>query len=71
MTHSSVTIQITAESAPSLPFWMGEVAAFAQVLAHVGILKTIQTQVQFARARFGTYDTIDARGRAFGLCSQR
>src|SRR6266699_3487427 len=59
MTHSSVTIQITPESAPSLPSWMGEVAAFAQVLAHVGILKTIQTQVQFARARFGTYDTID------------
>src|SRR5260370_29119040 len=59
MTHSSVTIQMTPESAPSLPSWMGEVAAFAQVLAHVGILKTIQTQVQFARARFGTYDTID------------
>src|SRR5712691_11545053 len=59
MTHSSVTIQITPESAPSLPSWMGEVAAFAQVLAHVGLLKTIQTQVQFARARFGTYDTID------------
>jgi len=35
------------------------VAAFAQILAHVGMLKTIQTQVQFARARFGTYDTID------------
>src|ERR1700686_714982 len=59
MTHSSVTIQSTPESAPSLPSWMGEVAAFAQVLAHVGLLKTIQTQVQFARARFGTYDTID------------
>jgi hypothetical protein len=38
---------------------MGEVAAFAQVLTHVGLLTTIQNQVQFARARFGTYDTID------------
>jgi len=38
---------------------MGEVAAFAQVLTHVGLLTTIQTHVQFARARFGTYDTID------------
>lgn len=38
---------------------MGEVAAFAQVLTHVGILKAIQNHVQFARARFGTYDTID------------
>src|SRR5713226_9769960 len=43
----------------SIPCWMGEVAAFAQVLTHVGLLKTIQNHVQFARARFGTYDTID------------
>jgi hypothetical protein len=39
MTHSSVTIQITPESAPSIPSWMGEVAAVAQVLTYVGILK--------------------------------
>ena len=38
---------------------MGEVAAFAQVLEHTGILKAIQEQVRFARARFGTYDLID------------
>ncbi len=38
---------------------MGEVAAFAQVLASTGILKTIQDQVRFARARFGQYDLID------------
>jgi hypothetical protein len=38
---------------------MGEVAAFAQVLTHVGLLKAIQNHVQFARARFGTYDTMD------------
>ena len=38
---------------------MGEVAAFAQILTHIGLLTTIQTHVQFARARFGTYDTID------------
>ena len=38
---------------------MGEVAAFAQVLTHVGLLKAIQNHVQFARARFGRYDTID------------
>jgi len=38
---------------------MGEVAAFAQVLTHVGLLKAIQNHVQFARARLGTYDTID------------
>lgn len=38
---------------------MGEVAAVAQVLNHVGILKAIQERVRFARARFGHYDTID------------
>src|SRR5205807_10487892 len=59
MTHASVTIQVAPASLPSTPCWMGEVATFAQVLSHVGLLKTIQTHVQFARARFGTYDTID------------
>jgi hypothetical protein len=38
---------------------MGEVAALAQVLTHVGLLKTIQDHVQFARARFGQDDTLD------------
>jgi hypothetical protein len=38
---------------------MGEVAAMAQVLTHVGLLNAIQDHVQFARARFGQYDTID------------
>ncbi|GHO77767.1 hypothetical protein KSD_55380 [Ktedonobacter sp. SOSP1-85] len=59
MTHSEVTIQITSTSLPSTPAWMGEVAAFAQVLTHTGILKAIQDQVRFVRARFGTYDLID------------
>lgn len=59
MTLSSVTIQITPESKPALPGWMGEVAAFAQVLTQTGMLKTIQEQVRFARARFGQYDLID------------
>src|SRR5712691_11621683 len=59
MTHSSLLIQITPESVPSPPSWLGEVAVEAQVLQHTGLLKTIQDQVQFARARFGHYDTID------------
>jgi len=59
MTHSSVTIQITPESRPALASWMGEVAAFAQVLTHEGILKAITEGVRFARARFGQYDVID------------
>ena len=59
MTRSSVTIQITSESKLSTPSWMGEVVAFAQVLAHSGILKAIADQVRFARARFGQYEVID------------
>ena len=59
MTHSAVSIQITPTSLPSIPSWMGEVAAFAQVLTHAGLLKTIQEQVRFSRARFGQYDLID------------
>ena len=57
MTHSSVTIQITPQSQPATPSWMGEVAAFAQVLTHTGLLQTIQGQVCFAR--FGRYDLLD------------
>jgi hypothetical protein len=56
---ASVTIQITAESKPTMPSWMGEVAAFAQVLTRAGILKAIQERVRFARARCGQYDLID------------
>ncbi len=59
MTSPSVTIQVSTESVPSTPSWMGEVAAVAQVLTHVGLLKAIQEHVRFARARFGIYDTID------------
>jgi hypothetical protein len=35
------------------------VAAFAQVLTHLGLLKAIRERVRFARARFGHYDLID------------
>ena len=59
MTQSAVTIQITPVSAPSTPSWLGVVAAFAQVLSHLGVLNAIQEHVRFARARFGQYDTID------------
>ena len=59
MSQSSVTIQIVPESRPSTPSWLGEVAVFAQVLTHLGLLKAIQMHVRFARARFGHYDLID------------
>ena len=59
MTHPSLKIQVSPESRPSMPSWFAEVSVFAQVLTHTGILKTIQEQVRFARARFGHYDLID------------
>jgi hypothetical protein len=59
MTNFTVTIQVDPESVPSLPSWLAEGAALAQVLISTGILKAIQERVQFARARFGQYDTID------------
>ena len=55
----TVIIQIQPSPSPAIPPWMGEVAAFAHVLTHTGMLKTIQEQVRFARARFGQYDLID------------
>ncbi len=68
MTLSSVTIQITPESRPSTPTFMGEVAAFAQVLTHTGILKAIQEHVRFARARFGKSRSDRFCRRADRLC---
>ena len=59
MTRAAVTIQITPEAkAATSPKKVG-VAAFAQVLTHTGMLRTIQEQVRFARARFGRYELID------------
>jgi hypothetical protein len=49
---------------------MEEIAAVAHILTQTGIISALEEHVQFARARFGTYDTIDARDRAFELCSQ-
>jgi len=59
MALSTVTIQTTPESRPSTPSWMGEIAAFAQVLSQTGILTAVQGRVRFARARMGTYELID------------
>src|SRR6266496_5168990 len=59
MTHPSVHLQIASEDLPSVPSWFGEVAIVAQVFTTSGILKNIEEQVRFARARFGTYELVD------------
>ena len=59
MAHSHVRFQVDPASVPSIPSWMEEVAAVAHVLTQTGIISALEDHVQFARARFGTYDTID------------
>jgi len=59
MTHLSVKVQIAPESVPTTPSWFGEVAIVAHVCTQFGLLDAIQQRVRFARARFGSYDTID------------
>src|SRR5260370_9277837 len=59
MTHAHVRFQVDPGSAPLLPAWMEEVAAVAHVIKETGVLAAIEEHVQFARARFGLYDTID------------
>src|SRR5712691_6303944 len=56
---SGVSIQTSPESVPSTPSWLGEVAIMAHYLTHLDLLEQIAERVRFARARFGTYDTID------------
>jgi hypothetical protein len=59
MTHPSVHLQIASEDLPSVPSWFGEAAIVAQIFTTSGVLKNIEEQVRFARARFGTYEFVD------------
>jgi hypothetical protein len=59
ITYSSVSIWISAELAPAVPPWFGEVTVIAQYLQHRGVLSTMEDRVRFARRRFGHYDLID------------
>ena len=62
----SVIIQSTAESVPSTPSWLGEVALMAAYLRKHGILTKISEHVRFARRRFGHYEVIDFVAVLFG-----
>ena len=56
---SQVSIQTSAQSVPSTPFWFGEVAVLTHYLRRLGVLSAIEERVRFARRRFGHYDLID------------
>src|SRR6266568_8139711 len=59
MTHPSVHLQIASQDQPSVPNWFAEVAIMAQVFITSGVLKNIEQQVRFTRARFGVYELVD------------
>src|SRR6266849_5947285 len=64
--HSSVSIQASPQSAPSLPCWFGEATLIARHLQRQGVLAAIEEQVRFARRRFGRYEVIDFVAVLFG-----
>jgi hypothetical protein len=64
--HSSVHVQLSPDSRPSMPPWFGEIAILAHVLTQRGVLSLIQERVRFARARFGVYEVIDFLAVLFG-----
>ena len=56
---SSITIQSSAEVAPALLPWFGEVVLIVTYLRKLGLLGKISEQVRFARRRFGQYEVLD------------
>src|SRR5437764_14339295 len=63
---SSVIIQTSSESVPSMPSWFGEVALIIPYLRKQGVLSAISAQVRLARRRFGHYEVIDFLSVLFG-----
>ncbi len=59
ISDSSVAIQVSSQSVPSIPAWFGEVAVIAHYLRRLGVLSEISERVRFARSRFGHYDLTD------------
>src|SRR3989440_12843452 len=64
--YSSVNIQTSTQSVPSIPDWFGEVTLIVSHLHHQGVLADISEQVRFARRRFGRYEVIDFLAVLFG-----
>src|SRR5713226_8241524 len=64
--YSPVNIQASAQSAPALPCWFGEITLIVHHLQRQGVLAAIAEQVRFTRRRFGRYDVIDFVAILFG-----
>jgi len=63
---ASLSIQTSSCSSPVPPPWFGEVALLVSHLRKLGILDTINAQVQFARRRFGRFEVLDFVAVLFG-----
>jgi hypothetical protein len=63
---SSVSIQTSSCSSPAPPPWFGEVALLVCHLRKQGVLDAIDTQVRFARRRFGQFEVLDFVAVLFG-----
>jgi hypothetical protein len=63
---SSVTIQTSSRSVPAPPPWFGEVALLVHHLGKQGVEDAINTQVRFARRRFGHFEVLDFVAVLFG-----
>jgi hypothetical protein len=57
--YSPVSIQTSAQAAPTPPPWFGEVTLICQHLTRQGVLAALAEQVRFARRRFGRYEVLD------------
>ena len=67
--HSAITIQVSAQSVPSTPSWLGEVTLLVHHLRMQGALDALSERVRFARRRFGRYEVLDFVAVLFGYAS--
>jgi hypothetical protein len=63
---SSVNIHTSAELAPCLPPWFGEVVLLVTYVKKQGVLTKLCERVRFVRRRFGRYEVIDFLAVLFG-----
>ncbi len=64
--HPCVDIHTTPTPQPSIPPWFAEIVLIAGHLRSHGLLEALNTQVRFARKRFGHYEMLDFLALLFG-----
>jgi hypothetical protein len=69
--YSSVSIQTSSRSVPTMPPWFGAAVLLIHHLRKQGIHDAISAQVRFARRRFGSFEVIDFVAVLFGYISDK